>query len=231
MSPFPPQESSKATTMRVLVLLLLSLLLLFLESAIAIGQFCGTNAGCIYPMPSSVVQTPSGIPPTISPANFSVSCIPECHQGCQNIVVPALARVFKRVFRRIGHVQVSETTKITSVVVTLSSLSATPLQHGVNESYSLSLPAAGPSMAGLPPHWHPHPLTLAFICTFNLTLTLTPTPTLICSVHRRRLGVGSTESTRNIRSGNHAASWDRSRLLQHIHPCVFCYNLATCPDS
>jgi len=140
-------ESSKATTMRVLVLLLLSLLLLFLESAIAIGQFCGTNAGCIYPMPSSVVQTPSGIPPTISPANFSVSCIPECHQGCQNIVVPALARVFKRVFRRIGHVQVSETTKITSVVVTLSSLSATPLQHGVNESYSLSLPAAGPSMA------------------------------------------------------------------------------------
>ena len=119
-------------------------------SGSAAGLFCGTLAGCIYPYPTQSRQgSPGPVPPTFNPANFTTRCLPRGHGGC-NVVTRALHRVVARIFAAAVHsrrpTQWEPASLVTGLVVTLTSATATPLQLGVNETYTLDVPAAGPAM-------------------------------------------------------------------------------------
>ena len=114
------------------------------------GNFCGTAAGCIYPYPAQAAQgSPGRAPPTFDPANFTTRCLPRGHGGC-DVVVAALRRVVARVFAVAAQpgrpTQWVRGSLVTALVVTLASPSATPLQLGACENYTLDVPAAGPDM-------------------------------------------------------------------------------------
>jgi hexosaminidase len=115
----------------------------------AAGNFCGSSAGCIYPLPQHATQgaPPStGPPPSLNPQIFQTTCRPQGHPACAAVVVPALERMRGRIFTMHNGTQTAAGSLITELVVELSSTSAEPLQHGVNESYTLRVPAASAAM-------------------------------------------------------------------------------------
>lgn len=116
-------------------------------SCVATGNFCGTAAGCIYPYPAHAEQGAAGkMPPSFDPSNLRMSCQPAASAGCTEIISPALQRTFERIFYRTNGTQFDSTVCVSGVTVQLRSSSSVDLQHGVNESYSLAVPEAGPSM-------------------------------------------------------------------------------------
>jgi hypothetical protein len=120
--------------------------------AAAAGNFCGTSGGCVYPLPRAASQGPPGgkndPPPTLDPQRFATSCRPPNHPACAATVLPALARMRGRIFSVENGTQTASSSLVTELVVQLvhGSEAATPLQHGVDESYELSVPGASGSM-------------------------------------------------------------------------------------
>jgi len=117
-------------------------------SSAAAGNFCGTSAGCIYPLPRHAVQaTATATPPTLDPQSFRTRCEPIAHPACAATVLPALDRLRERIFTVQNGTQTATDSLVTELVVKLSSASPTPLQHGVNESYELVVPSASSAMS------------------------------------------------------------------------------------
>lgn len=113
----------------------------------AAGDFCGTSAGCIYPLPQLAAQgSPIGTPPTLDPQNFHVECQPTGHPACGLTVLPALERIKARIFPVRNGTATSAGSLISGLVIKLSSTQQVALQHGVNESYELTVPNASGSM-------------------------------------------------------------------------------------
>lgn len=112
------------------------------------GNFCGTSAGCIYPLPRNATQSsPRGTPPTLNPHNLRVKCQPAGNPACTSTVLPAVERIKSRIFPVKNGVQISPSSLITDLVIKMSSTEIVPLQHGVNESYELTVPSASNSMS------------------------------------------------------------------------------------
>ena len=123
-----------------------AMMILLATSADSTGNFCGTTAGCIYPLPTHATQgTPTVRPPTLDPNRFSTSCVPTMHPGCSTVIA-AFERMRDRVFIRRSGIQFDNTSLVTQLVVRLQSPTPTELQHGIDESYTLTVPAAAPAM-------------------------------------------------------------------------------------
>jgi hypothetical protein len=113
----------------------------------AAGNFCGTAAGCVYPLPMHATQgTPRGVPPTLDPRRFRTSCEPATHPACSALVLPAVRRMRGRIFTSTHGTQTAAGSLVSALVVQLGSTVPTPLQHGVNESYELDVPVASSAM-------------------------------------------------------------------------------------
>ena len=116
----------------------------------AAGNFCGTGAGCIYPMPQHATQgAPSsgGTPPTLDPQRFHVKCQPIDHPACTSTILPAVERIKARIFPVQNGTQTSAGSLVSELVVKLGSTESVPLQHGINETYELTVPSASSSMS------------------------------------------------------------------------------------
>ena len=121
-----------------------------MQPAGAAGNFCGLDAGCLYPLPQTASQGTAGgegkPPPTLDPQRFATRCRPAAHPACAATVLPALERMRARIFTLQNGTQTAPAALVVGLEVQIGSSQPTPLQHGVDESYELRVPAASAAM-------------------------------------------------------------------------------------
>lgn len=133
-------------------------LLLVLHLAATLGHsFCDKDFGCTYPLPTSVKQGNSTASvPVLSPdAGFAVTCTPSNGPACAT-VNSALERAVKRAFYYKDNSQLKSDVvarPIMGLDVTVTTSNSTALQHGVDESYTLTVPVGGHMQVSAATEW------------------------------------------------------------------------------